>query len=150
MSQLCLWTKNPRQTETRFECLGFSMRVFCAPNARMLACIPACIRTRQDQNELCMASYQGLFAKFVSMMCPKCSIVENWVGAARPLSATAALYSDVRTFFGLSMRMPVSFTFSQDNEHTEVTVLLFFKNQYPMFAHVLQYYHDFQNNITLL
>lgn len=24
-----------------------------------------------------MASYQGLFAKFVSMMSPKCSIVEN-------------------------------------------------------------------------
>ena len=27
--------------------------------------------------ELCMASYQGLYAKFISMMSPKCSIVEN-------------------------------------------------------------------------
>ena len=61
-----------------------------------------CLRTRQDQNklhlkkwfflrksasrsigfnpwtiELCMASYQGLYAKFVSIMPPKCSIVDN-------------------------------------------------------------------------
>ena len=27
--------------------------------------------------ELCMASNQGLYVKFVSMMSPKCSIVEN-------------------------------------------------------------------------
>ena len=27
--------------------------------------------------ELCMASYQGLYAKFISMMSPKCSTVEN-------------------------------------------------------------------------
>ena len=25
----------------------------------------------------CMALYEGFYAKFVSMMCPKCSIVDN-------------------------------------------------------------------------
>ena len=48
-------------------------------------------------------------------------------GASHTLSATAAIFSGIRTVFGLSrfglsMRMTVSFTFfSQDNEYTELT-----------------------------
>ena len=54
---------------------------------------------------LCMASYQGLYPKFVSLMSPKCSIVEN--DGALMLVALHAQFSH----FGLSMKMPVSFTF---------------------------------------
>ena len=39
--------------------------------------------------------------------------------------------------------------FSQDNEHTELTVLLFFRNSYAIFAHILQHYHDFQSNVAI-
>ena len=78
-----------------------------------------------EQIELCMASCQGLYAKFGSMMSSKCSIVEN-NGELMLMAlhthfilgcSTAAIFSDVRTVFGfsrfagLSMRMPVSFTF---------------------------------------
>ena len=82
----------------------------------------------------------------------------RWIdddGALETLSATAAIFSDVRTVFGftrfgLSMRMSVSFTFFwQYNEHTKVTVLLFFQNPYAIFAHILQHYHDFQSNVAI-
>ena len=33
--------------------------------------------------------------------------------------------------------------FSQDNEHTELMVLLFFQNLYAIFAHILRFYHDY-------
>ena len=52
-----------------------------------------------------MASYQGLYAKFVSMISPKFSIVEDDVdfdGASRTLSATAAIFSSVLIVFGFS------------------------------------------------
>ena len=55
------------------------------------------------------------------MMSPKCSIVENdgdvdVDGAPHTLSATATIFSGVRTVFGftrfgISMKMPVYFTF---------------------------------------
>ena len=84
----------------------------------------------------------------------------RWIdidGASNTLSPTAARFSGARTVFGfsrfgLSMRMPVSFTFfSQDNEHTEPKVLLFFQNPYTKskFAHVLQHYHDFESNVAI-
>ena len=52
--------------------------------------------------ELCMASNQGLYVKFVSMMSPKCSIVETDGGLmlTTHTSATAAIFSGVRTVFG--------------------------------------------------
>ena len=46
-------------------------------------------------------------------------------------------------------KAPVSFTFLQDNEHTELTVLFFFQNPYAIFAHILQHYHDFQSNVAV-
>ena len=39
--------------------------------------------------------------------------------------------------------------FSQDSEHTELTVLLFFQNPRAIFAHVVQHYHDFQSNVAI-
>ena len=39
--------------------------------------------------------------------------------------------------------------FSQDNEHTELTVLLFFQNPYAIFAYILQHYHDFQSKVAI-
>ena len=39
--------------------------------------------------------------------------------------------------------------FSQDNEHTELTVPLFFQNPYAILAHILQHYHDFQSNVAI-
>ena len=56
-----------------------------------------------------MASYQGVYAKFVSMMSPKCSIVEN--DGELVLMAlykhflphySAAIFSGVSTVFGFS------------------------------------------------
>ena len=53
---------------------------------------------------LSMASYQGLYVKFVSMMSPKLSVVKDngefdVDGALRTLSATAPIYSGIRTVF---------------------------------------------------
>ena len=87
--------------------------------------------------ELCIASYQGCYAKLVSMMSPKCSIVEtdselilmalhthllpsvNILGCALFLTFHALVYRWGCQFLSL---------FSQDNEHTELTLLLFFQN----------------------
>ena len=44
--------------------------IFCKSIADQLASTPEPI-------ELCMASYPALYAKFISMMSPKCSIVKN-------------------------------------------------------------------------
>ena len=91
-----------------------------------------------------MASYQGLYAKFVSMMSLKCSIVENDGGASHTLSATAAIFSGVSTVFGFSRFALCQFLslFSQDNEHMELTVLL-------IYAYILQHYLDFQTNVAI-
>ena len=68
----------------------------------------------------------------------------RWVdvdGAINTLSITTAIFSSVRTISGfsrfrLSMRMTVSFTFLQDNGHTDS----------PSF---LQHYHDFQSDVAI-
>ena len=38
---------------------------------------------------------------------------------------------------------------SQDNEHAELTELLFVQNPYAIFAHILQHNHDFQSNVLI-
>ena len=48
-----------------------------------------------------------------------------------------------------ALEMSVSFIFSQGNEHTELTVLLFFQNPYVIFTQILQHYHDFQSNVAI-
>ena len=67
-------------------------------------------------------------------------------GASHTLSATTVLFSDVRNcfwFFTLWFNdedCQFLSLFSQDNEHTQLTVI---------FAHILQHYHDFQSNVTI-
>ena len=80
----------------------------------------------------------------------------GWIdvdGTAHTLSATAAIFSGVRTVFGLNAlvcRWEGQFLspFSQGNEHTELTALLFFQNPCAIFVHILQHYHDFQSNVA--
>ena len=77
--------------------------------------------------ELCMASYQGLYAKFVFMMSPKCPIVENdgelILMALHTLFVPQQQYSRVFALFlafhALVYRWGCQFLslFSQDNEH---------------------------------
>ena len=107
-----------------------------------------------------MALYQDLYAKFVSMMSPKCSIVENCGELmlmalhthflpqqqysrmyAQFLAFHAWVYDDEdESFFHF---------FLQFNEHTELMVLLFFQNPFVILAHVLQHYHDFQSSVAI-
>ena len=99
--------------------------------------------------EFCMASYQGLYAKFVSVMSPKCSIVESdselMLMALHTHFLPQQQYSRVNVqflaFHALVYRWGCHFIslYSQDNEYTELTVLLFFQNPYTIFAHILQY-----------
>ena len=136
------------------------VQVFCAPNATiLLVYIPAKIKisfiwkdnffcqnrrltSTPETIELCMASYQGLHAKFVSMMSPKFSIVQNDGELMLMVLHTHFLpqHLGVRTVFGLSrfglsMKMPVSFSF--------------FTRFFTIFAHILQHYHDFQSNVAV-
>ena len=77
----------------------------------------------------------------------------RWIdvdGALRSLSATAAIFSGVRTIlgFGLSMRLPVSFTFfTRCLSSTDWWSV--FQNASAIFAHILQHYHDFQINFAI-
>ena len=87
---------------------------------------------------LCIASYQGFYAKFVSMTSSKCLIVEV-DGELMLMALHIHFLSGLCTVFGFSrfdlwMRMPVSFTFSQDDEHSELTVHPFFQNPYKVIS----------------
>ena len=61
------------------------------------------------------------------------------------------LYALFLAFHALVYRWGCQFLslFSQDNEHMELTMLLFFQNPYATFAHILQHYHDFQSNVAI-
>ena len=100
-----------------------------------------------------MASYQGHYAKFVSMMSPKCAIVENDCKLMLIVLHSHFLpqqqYSWVLPLWFIDEDASFFHFFLQDNEHTELTVLLFFQNPYAIFAHILQHYHDFQSNATI-
>ena len=102
---------------------------------------------------------QVLYAKFVSMMFQKCSIVEDDGELVLMALHTHFLpqqqYSRVHVLFlashTLVYRIGCRFLslFSQDNEHTELTMFLFFQNPLAIFAHILQHYHDFQSNVAI-
>ena len=107
-----------------------------------------------------MVSYQGVFAKFVSMISPKYSIVVNDGELMLrelhthflPQQQYSWVYAMFLAFHALVYRWKCQFPslFSQYNEHTELTVLLFFQNPYAIFAHILQHYHDIQSNVVIL
>ena len=98
--------QNPHQTVTRFGCVGFSMyacgflcpkcdsfaslytrqdqnelhlkiRFFLSKSASKRNTLDDQLASIPEPIELCVASYQGLYAKFVSIMSPKCSVFEN-------------------------------------------------------------------------
>ena len=60
----------------RFGCVGFSMYAygFSVPQMRSESALDSQLASAPGPIELCMASYQGLCAIFVSMMSTKCSI----------------------------------------------------------------------------
>ena len=131
--------QNLYQTVTPFGSVGFSMygRGFSVSQIRQLSkCVSSdkmnffakisifsklitCLLNKAKTPEstpepigLFMASYQGFYAKFVSMMSPKCSIIEK----DADFLPQQPIFSGVRTVFGfsrfgLSMRMPVSVIF---------------------------------------
>ena len=75
-------------------------------------------------------------------------------GASHTLSAPAAnsrVYALLLALHALVYRWGGQFLslFSQGNEHTELTVLLFLQNPYAIFAHILQHYHNFQCNVAI-
>ena len=106
-----------------------------------------------------MASNQGLYAKFSSMMSPKYSIVDNdgelMLMALQahfpPQQQYSRVYALFLAFYALVYRWGCKFLslFSQDNERTELTVLFFSQNPYAIFAHFLQNYHDYQTNVAI-
>ena len=82
----------------------------------------------------------------------------RWIdvdGASHTFSVIFSIFSGVCTVFlgfhALVYRWEWQFLslFSQDNEHKELTVLLFCQNPYAIFAHILQHYHDFQSNVAI-
>ena len=87
----------------------------------------------------------------------------RWIdvdGASYTLSDTAAIFSAIYELFlafhALVYRWGCQFLsfFSQDNEHTKLTVLLFFQHPYPIFAHILKYWFlqiwfDFRSNLAI-
>ena len=94
------------------------------------------------------------------MVSPKCSIIENdgklMLMAFHKHFLPRQHYSRKYALFWLFtlwfIDEDASFFhfFSQDNEHSELTVLVLFQNSDAIFAHILQYYHDFQSNVAIL
>ena len=128
MAKLCLWTKIRTK---QWLVLGAStfqhMRAsFLCPKCDCFACRlhwKCQLASTPEPIELCMALYQGLYAKFVSMMFPKCSIFENdgklMLTALHTVSATVVIFSGVHTVFR-SSRFGLSMTMTEPN----ATILL--------------------------
>ena len=92
---------------------------------------------------------QGLYAKFVSIMSRKCSIIENddklMLRALHPYFLPQKQYS-----------LCVGFGFSRFGLIDKVATFLYFfhkitniRNPYAIFARILQHYDDFQNNVGI-
>ena len=106
-----------------------------------------------------MASYQCLYAKFVSMKSLKCSIIEKdselMLMGLHAHFLLQQQYSRVNALFlafhALVYRCGCQFLslFSEANVHTELTILLFFQKLYAIFAHNMQHYSDFQSNVVI-
>ena len=74
--------------------------------------------------------------------------------ASHTLSATeqySSVYALFFAFHALVYRWGCQFLslFSQDNEHTKLTVLFFFQNPYTIYAHIPQHYYDFQSKVAI-
>ena len=90
---------------------------------------------------------------------PKCSLVENdgelmlmvLHTHILPHQQYSRVYALFLPFHASVYRWGCQFLslFSQDNDHKELLVLLFFQNSYAIFAHFLKHYHDFQSNVAI-
>ena len=91
------------------------------------------------------------------MMSTKCSTVENDGELILMTLHThflrqqqySQMYALFLAFHALVYRCQFLSLFSQDYEHTDLTVLLFLQNPYAIFAHIMQHYHDFQSNVAI-
>ena len=105
--------------------------------------------------ELCMASCQGRYAKFFSMITPKCSIVEN--GGELKLMAfhihflPQQQYSRVYALFWLFTLWFIDedASFFHFFQKTNIKSWRCFSSSKIRFAHILQHYHDFQSNVAI-
>ena len=163
--QFCLFTHPPRSKWASSEKMIF----FCQnrhllyadhrPAYRSKNALDSQLASTPEPIELFMVTYQDLCAKFLSIMSPKYAIVENdgelMLMALHKHFLPQRQYSRVYTLFlafqALVHRWGCQFLslFSQDTEHMELTVLLFFQNPYSIFTHILQHYHDLQSNVAI-
>ena len=153
MAQLCPWIKIRTKQWLLLNALAF--KCMCAPNPPiLLVYISAKIKLSFTwflpkssssvsplQAHLAKRKHIGwssLYAKFISMMSPKCSIVENelnwWRFTLHTFCCSSKIIGCMHCFLSL---------FSLDNENAEVRVLPSFHNSYAIFSHILQDYHDF-------
>ena len=165
--------QNSHQTVT---CLGVSafqcMCAFLCPKCDNFACL----HSRQDQNELQVKRWFfakiGIFCKSIAgpLSEAKTHWVVNWLHLLKQLNFVSRhtiqlLRTTVSggTFCHSSNILGCMHCFwlftlwfiDEDQtvlslfSHTALTVLLFVQNPYAIFAHILQHYHDFQNNVTI-
>ena len=155
----CLHTRQDQNEFHLKRCSFFcQIGIFCKSIADLLSETKKhwMVNWLQLLSQLNFVCRQGLYAKFVSMMSPKSSIVENdgdfmlmtFHTHFLPQQQYSWVYALFSHFHALVYRWGYQFLslFSQDNEHTELTVLLLFQNPY---GHVLQHYHDFQSNAAI-
>ena len=93
-------------------------------------------------------------AKFVSMMSPKCSIVEN-DGVLMLMALHTHTFCYSSNILGC-MHCFWLFTLWCIDENArffhffrKITNIRSFRNPYAIFAHILQHYHDFQSNVAI-
>ena len=138
MQQFYLFTYPPR---SKRKCIGWSISFKSWTNWTLYGDIP---------RSLCKIRLNDVSEMFKSGE-------RRWIdvdGDSHTLSATAAIFSGVSTvlaFHALVYRWRCQFLsiFSQDNEHTELTMILFCQNQYAIFEYILQHYHDFLSNVAI-
>ena len=91
--------------------MSFNLKDDCFRQKRIENALDGQLASTPDPIELCMASYQGLYAKFVSNISPKYSIVDN-DGELMLHFLPQQQYFQVYALF--LVIMPVSFTFKSD------------------------------------
>ena len=166
MAQLCLWTKIRTKQwlvlgASALECMHAG---FLCPKCDNFACL----HTRHDQSELQLKRWKIFLPKSASSVSRSqahlakcCSSVYLTIFVRRKekliicqigheLSVTIHCFW-LFTLWFIDEDASFFHFFSQDNEHTELAVFLFFFKIFTLFfAHLLQHDHDFQYFPALL
>ena len=138
IAELCLWTKIRTKQWLVLGASSFQFYLFtCPPRSKWTSsenmiflrsknALDGQLASTVAPIELCMASYQCLYAKFVSMVSPKSSIHTHFL----PQQQYSRVYALFLAFHALVYRWGCQFIsiFLQDNKHTDMTVLFFFQN----------------------